>query len=301
MITAFTSGGQLGNQLMFEANLLASALDTGLPHTNLSFAVGRDFVCLPPAGCRVTYAPRRCFILRKYMGGMHRLFRRAPGITEVLEDPERALAVYRQPRRVLFHGWPYLDLPALARRQEEVRRRLYPRDDVRRAAEEFVRRHRAPDTVLIAVHIRGGDYRTFFDGRYAFPTEVYRRRMAELAALYAPAPVKFLIFSDGTVAERDFASLPFPVAVSHGSAAVDMTAMSLCDAIVGAPSTFSGFASFMGNVPKYILLSDTPLTDRRAAGVYMIGVMDDLTDANGAKVLSYLQNGERVTGGVLRA
>ena len=58
---------------------------------------------------------------------------------------------------------------------------------------------------------------------------------------------RFVVFSDETIDESHFEGLPCYFA--HGSAVEDQWLMSQCDYLMGPPSTFSAWASFMGKVP----------------------------------------------------
>jgi hypothetical protein len=63
-----------------------------------------------------------------------------------------------------------------------------------------------------------------------------------------------LYCSDEAIDPRLFAGLP--ATPGPGSAFADLTALSQCDAVLGPPSTFSGWASFSGRVP--LLSLDRP-------------------------------------------
>ena len=91
------------------------------------------------------------------------------------------------------------------------------------------------------------DYAKFNGGAYFYAPADYRRWMEQTAAL-RPGRTRFLLFSDAMPSVETFAGLDARPGPEHPVSA--MHAMSLCDAIIGPPSTFSGWASFMGRVPR---------------------------------------------------
>ena len=107
---------------------------------------------------------------------------------------------------------------------------------------------RRADRHLIGVHIRRRDYKTFVGGRYYFDDSVYRREMQRVMDFRKDCVNKMsLVFSDENIDETSFAELP--CRFMHGTEVEDQWMMSQCDYLMGPPSTFSAWASFMGKVP----------------------------------------------------
>jgi hypothetical protein len=71
--------------------------------------------------------------------------------------------------------------------------------------------------------------------------------MEQTAALL-PGRTRFLLFSDAMPPVESFAGLDWRHGPQHPVSA--MHAISRCDYVLGPPSTFSGWASFMGRVPR---------------------------------------------------
>lgn len=98
---------------------------------------------------------------------------------------------------------------------------------------------------LIGIHIRRRDYRYFQGGRYFYSLSLYISLMHSLATQY-PTPLAFIVVSDEPLSINDFYGLN--VYISNSSEMVDMTILSLCDGVIGPPSTFSYSAScILGN------------------------------------------------------
>jgi len=104
--------------------------------------------------------------------------------------------------------------------------------------------------ILIGVHIRKGDYKNFRGGKFYYDTDVYSCFMKQMQDLLKAGgkQVKFFICSNEPVNEE--IKSRFPLINFTGSDAItDLYSLSQCDYIIGPPSTFSQWASFMGKVP----------------------------------------------------
>lgn len=100
-------------------------------------------------------------------------------------------------------------------------------------------------TVFVAVHMRSGDYRTWQNGKYYFETKEFEQQMD---SLYMENPnICYLIFSNESINQAVCAKKPYKVYFMQGSVFEDLCCMSLCDYIVGPPSTFSAWAGYIGN------------------------------------------------------
>ncbi len=149
---------------------------------------------------------------------------------------------------VLFCGiWFFNDGDAFREHASLLRRFFRPVAKWREPAAACVAAAREGADRLVAVHMRLTDYAKFNGGAWFYSPEDYRRWMEQTAALH-PGRTRFLLFSDAMPPVETFKGLDWRRGPGHPVS--DMTAMSLCDAILGPPSTFSQWASFMGRVPR---------------------------------------------------
>lgn len=148
-----------------------------------------------------------------------------------------------------------------------------------------------PGYVLVGVHIRKKDYKNFLGGKYYYDYEVYKKRMEEVARLIQGQTL-FIIFSDEKVEREQLINEQiYQIVISSNAAIIDMIMMSHCDYLIGPPSTFSGWSSFWGEVPKHIMVDgDTPITslDVHNFGIYMIDIIDNKEDETGRKIITPL-------------
>lgn len=78
------------------------------------------------------------------------------------------------------------------------------------------------------------------------------RTVADLVRASFSRPVRFHLFSDEVIPEHAFSG--HDVVAHRGHAPeVDLVMMSSCDAIIGPNSSFSQWASFVGNAPIHVL------------------------------------------------
>ena len=114
------------------------------------------------------------------------------------------------------------------------------------------------DEKIVAVHIRRGDYKTFQNGLFYYDDDVYIDKMNRMSALLNNHS-RFIIFSNDHAMNRNlFTELPYKVDISYGSTVEDHYLMAHCDYIIGPPSTFSLWASYIGETLYYHIYNPTP-------------------------------------------
>ena len=106
----------------------------------------------------------------------------------------------------------------------------------------------------LGLHIRRGDYKTFYDGRFFYSDEQYIRQIRHFLTLHPTEPVHvFICGNDPTLDEEAFRrALPdTPLTFAKGNPAEDLYLLSECHWLMGAPSTFTLVASMYHDVPLY--------------------------------------------------
>lgn len=131
-----------------------------------------------------------------------------------------------------------------------------PKREITDKAEALIRSMRQQADMVVGVHIRRGDYATWNDGRFFYSLEDYHRFMLRVQECYGDRRVAFFISSNEDFAPGTFGGCRCHRFTGEPSAAVlDLYTLSLCDRIVGPFSTFSRWASFIGEVPLCFLES----------------------------------------------
>lgn len=272
------ANGQLGNQLVLFAHLIAISEEFGVPVLNPGFhRYARHFEgsrhgLMPRypvhSGTVISDAVRRGLFHAINLGA--RLARRAtkhlpndglhletPGHTADfnfdMSQPDVMRAVLGSPLTLLF-GWRYRCQPLANRHRKKIFAYLAPFGQARQEAENTIAAARRKHRVLIGMHIRHGDYRDWLGGRYFLELDGYRHALLSLAGQFGDASVGAVICSNEPQEMKLFA--PIDCVKGPGGVVSDMHALSLCDYIIGVKSTYSGWAALQGDVPLGIISRD---------------------------------------------
>jgi hypothetical protein len=171
-------------------------------------------------------------------------------------------------RLLIAKGWKFRDDTNLVRFHSEISRYFTPLPSVRQPAEAVLETARQSGDHIVGVHIRQGDYREWKNGVHYFETEQYAHWMRELSSLLPGKKITFLLCASDPIDRKYFQGLT--ALDGPGIVISDLHALSLCDVIMGPPSTFSTWASYYGRVPlcmlqhagQQIALHDFVLHDR---------------------------------------
>lgn len=107
--------------------------------------------------------------------------------------------------------------------------------------------------LVIGLHIRYGDYRTYKEGKYYYDLEQYRQKVEELKVeLGENQSVALFVASNEKIDLSIFEGLD-AFYLQRGGATHDLFMLSQCDYILGPPSTYSAWASYYGDKPIYFI------------------------------------------------
>lgn len=137
-----------------------------------------------------------------------------------------------------------------------IRSIIEPEYTSKNLAQERINLLRKNFEIIVAVHIRRGDYKTFLDGKYYFDDKVYLDKMKQIANILKPFNVVFAIFSNEKIELNNYPNVN--VSFSNLNSPIgDLWGISMCDYIIGPLSTFSMWASFWKNVPLLFIDNNT--------------------------------------------
>ena len=276
MIIIAQREGQLGNRLILFSHLIAFAQEHHLTVVNLAFdeyaplfqATQGDLFCrYPPVQSWIKpTAKRRHWLFRAAARLLRevetkrlpfvRACRLADGQSFCL-DAEFAETARRN--IVFIGGWLFRKPAGFSESAPALRQYFRPTEPAQENIQRTVQAARAGHDLLIGVHLRHGDYRSYEEGRYFYTAAQYAALMAKAAALFAPRRAAFLLCSNEPQEAALFAD--FPVTFGTGALAEDLYALAECDYLIGPPSTFTVWASFYGDVPLcHVFSPDAALT-----------------------------------------
>jgi hypothetical protein len=262
---------RLANRLVLFANFIAAAEEHGLTVLNPTFSAYAKYFPVPARDLLCRYPPRtlapvpgargilEAITVRRGIqldGWLRR--RRSGGRIVTLTKEERLdlnseefLRVVRRHRLVLVRGWAFRNADNCARHRDAIRAYFAPFDRHLALARALTEPARARGRMLVGVHIRRGDYKNFKGGRYYYSHEQYAQVMAGVQAAFADRDVSFLLCAAEPVPFEAFPGLE--VRRVGGTELEDLYTLAACDLIVGPQSTYSGWASYYGDVPRYVI------------------------------------------------
>lgn len=148
-------------------------------------------------------------------------------------------------------GWYTMDdTRYLTQTKKELQYIFTPKKEIMDKAAAMISSIRQEADFVVGVHIRHGDYKTWRNGCHYYTLEEFHQFMLRIQTLYADKRVAFFISSNE----------PFSVDLFEGCRCyrfgkepsgdiLDLYTLSRCDRIVGPWSTYSRWASFIGEVP----------------------------------------------------
>jgi hypothetical protein len=271
--------GRLANRLTISAHFMAYAEEYGHRVVNVAFhsyahlfpATRDDLWCRYPARAGRGWWPGRpavAAVVRRCRLGLHAarlaaVFQDRTGLLGAsvktihetkgadltpLEDAGMA-AQLAGVRVVFVNGWNFRASRLVERHAEKIRAYFRPVEAVETRARALVDRLRQEADIVFGIHVRHGDYRRWLGGKYYYPVEQYAAWMREIAGGWPGPRVAFLVCSDEPRRAAEFPGLN--VGFGAGEPVTDLYALARCDYLLGAPSTFSAWASFQGGKPLF--------------------------------------------------
>ncbi len=170
-----------------------------------------------------------------------------------LADPE-SFNLINQANITFLSGWEICDWKLVEKHQIEIRNSLQINHKYTEISLSFISNLRKEYNLIIGIMIRQGDYQQWEGGKYYFTTQQYVDRINQInGILQYQGKIGFVIASD-TKQELSVFNNPnihctTGIAGGQGHYIESLVQLSLCDAVVSPPSSFSMWATFLGNIP----------------------------------------------------
>ena len=270
MIVVVQSIGQIGNRLEQFSHLIAFAREHDLRIVNPAFALYAEFfehtqhdlLCRYPAQSAPwvrKWMQRAAYFLLRAAAGL-RLLSLVPNSEWIdihwtadaydLDNPQ-LLRFVREGRTIFLSGnWKHRAWKNYAAHIPATQEHFRLTPELRERLARHFAPVRAAGEVVVGVHIRQGDNATDVVRRDAFTSAEYVDVMRRIAALFPGKKVVFLVCSNEPQPDALFAGMT--IFRGPGAFIEDMYILAECDYMVGAgQSSFSGWASLMGQKPRY--------------------------------------------------
>ena len=148
-------------------------------------------------------------------------------------------------------GWSTMnDTRYLAKTKKELIQIFMPKAEITEKIQTLIKEIRENHDLIIGVHIRHGDYKTWRGGRHYYTFQDFHTFMLQIKKLYTSHKVAFFISSNTQVDTSIFDGCHcFKFNNEPSGDILDLYTLSACDLIIGPWSTYSRWASFIGEVP----------------------------------------------------
>jgi hypothetical protein len=152
-------------------------------------------------------------------------------------------------------GWYLRDYNIFLRYRDELKEMFSFNEKVKRSVKKSLP-PKALDTIRLGVHVRRGDYKIWMDGNYYYSDEEFIKVIQRFIDLFSESTVEIVVVSNkkDICKEQYKASIASDIHFLSGNPGEDLYALSVCDYIMGPPSTFSLMASFYNDTPLYWIL-----------------------------------------------
>jgi hypothetical protein len=256
MLTVFMSYGDHSNRLFQNLYYESFCLEYNVRYANPTF---RDMHKYYIAPCSINRAWRLMFLDTKWG---KKLIKK--GIAKVVfyeendNNPEILKSLIKEYRNVCVSGW-MMRVPALLKKYQDcfiekysLKEDYYKGNVLLKKINELKKK----DKIIVGVHIRRGDYKEFFDGKWYFTDQVYMKYMNALQEEiygFLCKDCTFMIFSNEKTSFREEGN----ICVSHYDWYIDHHLMTQCDMLIGPPSTFTSWASYIGKTKYFHINDDT--------------------------------------------
>ena len=251
--------GQLGNRLHTHSNILAFCIEYNLNLINFSFSKYKDLFNNKLPHLYIHKTSEKIFFnsfILKFIffilniNSINRIldyFTLKKGITETINQDE--LLIFSKKKRIflIINSWDIQCNSLVNKHKFKLLHHLEP-IKLKEIKREFNILY--TKCKLVGVHIRQTDYKEWLNGKYFFDLKDYIKLIEYIHnyMLKRNVYINFIICSDVSLKREDFKRLP--VSISNSNLIDDISKLSLCKCIIGPPSSFSSWASFIGDCRK---------------------------------------------------
>lgn len=245
MIILSAPYGMTSNRFFQHINMQAFCLEHNIEFYNCFLSNEyKHYPFLAPTNARPLLSLLIKFL---YKTRIYRLFSKDFNRAEEMPEYEKLVL---SSKTCYCHGWLFKVSGLAVKYREHFQRVFDPAIDKQQYIKEFL--EKTSDTQInIAVHIRRGDYKLWRNGQYYFDDKTYIDKMHQMEDKLS-CRCRFIIFTNDIELDVDKYAEEFDdILVSKNPVFVDHFLMSKCDYIIGPPSTFSMWASYIGNSKYY--------------------------------------------------
>ena len=281
MLVSFSNSGQFGNAYLASAYRIAHALEYNYSLRCYDLGGYLKYLKNPEPEGSVTFGSETTAKIAEAAFAALRLVNKSPVLNfgnfalhrdkvGVSSLPPELLAKHGLEKKFIHRGWRFRDREALNRNADAVRRILglkFETEQTQSSARDLKSETRVN---LIGVHVRRGDYADFHSGKYFFEDSTYLRMAGEaIDRMGMPKEKTIICGLSNTRLDWPSEFEGIRVMTPGKDWLSDIEFLSHCDLIIGPPSTFSGAASFIGDVRWFQIKDRNASFDATKVGTYL--------------------------------
>lgn len=239
--------GRMANNMLQYGHVYAWGREHGCPTMSMRFAYKYPWFHI----CHTPYHNFPTYVFAKYAAKWGLI----PTVhfDEEGADYSREEQLMQRSRLVMAQGWYARWYDLFLKYKSEIISLFTFDEEVCRRPDLLL--SSLPEGVLcIGLHIRRGDYRRWYGGRYYYSDEQYINVVKGHLSTLPEKRVALLVCGNDPELDEAAFRQAFPdatVLFPKGNPAEDLYLLSRCDRLIGAPSTFSLVASMYRDVPLY--------------------------------------------------
>ncbi|MBR1505511.1 MAG: alpha-1,2-fucosyltransferase [Prevotella sp.] len=248
--------GRLCNNILQYGHLYAWGREHGRKTMSMRFAYKYQYFHI----CHTRHHNFLTYVFAKYASRMGLI----PTVhfDEENGDYSREEQTMLESKLVVAAGWYARWYDLFIKYKQEILRLFAFHDEI----EQHVARLLPTDDCLrLGVHIRRGDYATFYDGRFYYTDEQYVAVVRGFLRLHPGKQVAVFICGNDPQLDREYFRRELPqcrIEFPDGNPAEDLCLLSHCHYLIGAPSTFTLVAAMYHDAPLYwIEKAEAPLSE----------------------------------------
>lgn len=245
--------GQMCNNILQYAHVYAWARENNRHSMSMRFAYKYQFFNI----CNMKNHNFMMYMLGKY-GAKYKII---PVVTYDLGEAGKAEkeAFTLAHKNVVIEGWGVRYYDLFLKYKHEILELFEFKKDIREKISRLMATTSDEDTIKIGVHIRRGDYQTFFNGIYFFYDYAFVRYIRKTMELFPGKKFSIYICGNDPSLNKEYYHKRLPeakVVFPNGNPGEDLCTLSECDFVIGPPSSFSLVATMYGKARLLWMTSD---------------------------------------------
>ena len=175
--------------------------------------------------------------------------------TDVKEKEEFTLSHHN----LVIEGWGVRHYDLFLKYKSEILELFDFKNEIHNKVDKIISNTSDEDTIKIGVHIRRGDYKTFFNGIYYFYDYSFLHYIRQTISLFPNKKFTVYICSNDSNLKKDVYIKGIPEVkfiFPDGNAGEDLCLLSKCDYLIGPPSSYSLVAAMYGRAKLHWMIKD---------------------------------------------